>query len=49
MEIFGLVSLPETEENVAVVPALHGGVEHQVVGGGGEESHHQKEVGDQPG
>ena len=44
-----MIPLPQTQEDGAVIPALHGGVEDQVVGGGWEEGHHQEEVGHQPG
>ena len=48
-EVERRLTLPETQEDGAVIPALDGGVEHQVVGGGWEEGHHQQEVGHQPG
>ena len=44
-----MTAVPETQEDGAVVPALHGGVEHQIVGGRWEKCGHQEEVGHQPG
>ena len=48
-EVEKKLTLPETQEDGAVIPALYGGVQHQIVGGGWEEGHHQQEVRDQPG
>ena len=39
----------EAEEDVAVIPALDSGVEKEIVGGRGQEGHHQEDVGHQPG